>query len=53
MTSPRSRLINYKIKINAGETVCSQTPHQARQERQLYRESKLRFARINKSDRKS
>ena len=53
MSSPKSRLINYKIKVNAGETVCSQMPHQARQERQLYRESKLSFARINKCDHKS
>ena len=53
MSSPKSRLINYKIKVNAGEMVCSQTPHQARQEGQLYRESKLSFARINKSDHKS
>lgn len=44
MSSPKSRLINYKIKVNAGKTVCFQKPHQARLERQLYRESKLSFA---------
>ena len=26
MCSPKSRLIDYKIKVNAGEMVCSQTP---------------------------